>query len=62
MKYPRDAKVIKATSSLNRNRRSSGDLSNVSQRYDFQLLFGSSWMEPIAELLELSGPSSMSSL
>lgn len=37
MKYPRDAKVMRAVSSLNRNARSSGDLSNVSQMYDFQV-------------------------
>jgi hypothetical protein len=41
---PSEANVNRAASSLNRKRRSSGDLSRVSHRYDVHFFLGFSWM------------------
>lgn len=49
MKYPSDANVSTTASSLNRKRRSSGDLSKVSQRYERHVLFGFSATWPWSE-------------
>jgi hypothetical protein len=54
MKYPREAKVNIAVSTLNNNRRSSGDLSNESHRTPFHVFFGTS---DITTLLLLRGTS-----
>lgn len=59
MKYPSEASVIRTASSLNKNRRSSGDLSNVSHRYDFHVVFGFSSRTSVTDGLS-PAPSSCS--
>lgn len=51
MKYPKEANVMRTMSSLSRKWRSSGDLSSVSQRYDFHVALGLAWIAPAAPVV-----------